>query len=237
MPSPNSYRQEFLQQVCSYVRSKTMHREIARELEDHIEDHMDSLMESGLSLEEAENKAIEAMGDPEEIGRELNKLYRPFVEGILTLTRVLTVIGVLYCIWVFLYVGFVGLLSFGPLNYSIDKEDIAYTQKLVGKQKVGAITYKLQKMTRLDDGTILITYITYGDNIDIILRGWTSPNLGAYDEKGEHYDTKGSSGAGLWHRNQIIVEDFDPKRGETIILKTFSYYGDVIFSVPVREVE
>jgi len=238
MPSPNPYSQEFCKKVCAYVRYKTVHREIAEELQNHIEDHLEALLERGVSLEEAEKQAVEAMGDPEQIGRELNKQHRPFLERLLTITNLLTGIGVLYCIWALFFVGFMGLISLGSLNYSVEPEHILYTQKLEGKQKVGAITYKLQKLTVTDDNTILIAYSTYGDNFDTILRGWSSPDLRAYDEQGTPYDTKGSNKAGLYHRSQIVVENFDPDRGEnSIVLKAYSYYGDVAFRIPLREVK
>jgi hypothetical protein len=214
-----------------------VHGEIAEELQNHINDHVEALLESGVRVEEAEEQAVEAMGDPEEIGRELNKEHRPLIEGMLTLTNLITAIGILYCIWAFLFVGFYGLLSLDSLNYSVERDHILYTQKLEGKQKVGAITYKLNKMTVTDDNTLLITYSTYGDNLDTILRGWTSPALMAYDEKGKAYHTKGSKNTGLYPRGQILIDDFDSSRGDTIVLKAPSYYGDVVFPIPLQGVK
>ena len=47
--------------------------EIRAELLDHLSDHRDLLMEYGMEELEAERRAIEAMGDPEEIGRAWNE--------------------------------------------------------------------------------------------------------------------------------------------------------------------
>ena len=48
---------------------------IARELAGHIEDRKEAWNASGLSPEEAEAKAIAAMGDPAQVGREMAKQY------------------------------------------------------------------------------------------------------------------------------------------------------------------
>jgi len=229
MPSPN-ISQEFCRQVCSYIKYKRVHYEITQELKNHIEDHQEGLVEAGLNQDEAEKRAVEAMGDPEEIGKELDKQHRPLVEWMLSITNLVTAIGLLYFIGVIMYVGFMGLLSLGSLNYSVEKEDILYTQK------VGGLTYQLKKMTVTEDNTILIEYSTYGDNLDIILRGWSAFSLRAHDEDGNMYDQKGSGNAGIYRRSQIVIEDFD--RGEkSIFLKAFSYYGDVEFHIPLQEVK
>lgn len=51
---------------------------IRRELEAHMEDHRDALLETGADPEEAQTKAEEAMGDPEEVGKALNQQFSVF---------------------------------------------------------------------------------------------------------------------------------------------------------------
>lgn len=235
MPSPNKAH-EFCKQVCSFIKYKRVHHEISQELKNHIEDHQESLIELGMSQEEAEKQAVEAMGDPEQIGSELDKQHRPLVEWMLTITNIGTVLGLFYIFGVLIFVVLLGLTSLGSLNYSVDSEKILYTQKLTEKQKVGAITYQLNKMTVTDNNTILIHYSTYGDNMDTILRGWSSPSLRIYDEQGKPYDTRGSSKSGFYRRSQVMVENFDLSKGESILLKAFSYHGDVEFKIPLQGV-
>ena len=50
---------------------------IRREINGHMEDRFEALRELGYDEREAEERTIAAMGDPEEVGRELNKQY-PF---------------------------------------------------------------------------------------------------------------------------------------------------------------
>jgi hypothetical protein len=68
---------EFCEQVLKQVRHATMveKQSIRQELLNHIEDHVDALKEAGYSQDEAGDCALSAMGNPEEIGRDLNKQY------------------------------------------------------------------------------------------------------------------------------------------------------------------
>lgn len=76
----NSNYNFFCDRVCSCIDHATdkEKRAIHKELSDHMEDHAQALMELGRSEEEAMAAAIVAMGDPEEIGRELNKEFSHF---------------------------------------------------------------------------------------------------------------------------------------------------------------
>ena len=72
-------RRQYTEQVLSSLRRVT-HDEreaIRQELDGHMEDHMEALRELGYEEEEAEARTLAAMGDPAEVGRELNRQY-PF---------------------------------------------------------------------------------------------------------------------------------------------------------------
>ena len=70
----------FYHAVCQYLtRSTKREREdIKRELADHLQDHVEVLTERGMSLSEAESRAVAEMGDPAEIGKALNKSFSVF---------------------------------------------------------------------------------------------------------------------------------------------------------------
>ena len=71
-------------------------REAVRaELDGHIEDHMADLLELGYSPELAEERTMSFMGDPEEVGKELDKQY-PM--GWLVLARAATALCVICCL-------------------------------------------------------------------------------------------------------------------------------------------
>ena len=68
---------EFCEQVLRQIRHATTEEKqsIRQELLNHIEDHTHALQDAGYSHEEASECALSAMGNPEEIGRDLNKQY------------------------------------------------------------------------------------------------------------------------------------------------------------------
>lgn len=64
--------------VCSRVRSRPDRAAIRSELMGHLEDHAAALEAAGLSQEEARARSVEAMGDPEALGRALDKVHSPW---------------------------------------------------------------------------------------------------------------------------------------------------------------
>lgn len=72
-------RQDYTAAVLSALRRVTSRERAAirAELDGHIEDHMEGLLELGYDEALAEERTLAAMGDPKEVGRELNKQY-PF---------------------------------------------------------------------------------------------------------------------------------------------------------------
>ena len=84
----------FCDRVCSYIDHATGKEleQVHKELHNHLEDHATALIDIGRSPEEAEVAALLAMGDPEEIGREMNKQF-PFIW--LFLSRATAVIAII----------------------------------------------------------------------------------------------------------------------------------------------
>jgi len=87
----------FCDKVCSYIDYATGKEieGVRKELCDHLDDHAQALIDIGRSPEEAEVAAILAMGDPEDIGREMNMQF-PFVW--LLLSRASAILAVLLII-------------------------------------------------------------------------------------------------------------------------------------------
>lgn len=83
---------EFLNLICEEIKYKPIRNEIAQEIENHMEESKESFINDGITFEEAEKKAIEQMGNAEEIGKSLNKIHRPKLDWKL-LIIVLIVLG------------------------------------------------------------------------------------------------------------------------------------------------
>lgn len=85
-------RQEYLKLVCKEIHFIFDRKEVERELEQHLEDSMLDLMtEEELSKEEAEAKAVMQMGDPVEVGKQLNDEHHPVLGYLWMISRVLVV--------------------------------------------------------------------------------------------------------------------------------------------------
>lgn len=64
-----------------YIRLRPDHEAITAELTAHLEDHKDAILEihPDMTLWEAERRAVEAMGNPEELGRWLDSIHNPLL--------------------------------------------------------------------------------------------------------------------------------------------------------------
>lgn len=78
--------------VLAQVRFRPDRAAIEAELTAHYEDHVQDLERVGYDRQLAEQRALAAMGDPEEIGRALDKVHKPWLGWIWRLSRWLMVV-------------------------------------------------------------------------------------------------------------------------------------------------
>lgn len=72
---------------------------VRQELDAHIEDHMEALLELGYEPELAEQRTMERMGDPEEVGRALNAQYPLFWLVLERILQTLLCVSVILFLW------------------------------------------------------------------------------------------------------------------------------------------
>lgn len=101
----NKKGERFLKEVTNHIKSKEAKSFVATELEFHLKQAKNTWIEKGLSEEVAENKAVEQMGSPVKLGRELNKLHKPKVDWFLIILLV-TAMGL----------GFLPIIALGHTN-------------------------------------------------------------------------------------------------------------------------
>lgn len=70
-------KSDYINTALEQVRCKAVHKALEKELEAHIDDCAEAFADKGLSPEAAEEKAVEAMGDPVETGIQLDRVHRP----------------------------------------------------------------------------------------------------------------------------------------------------------------
>ena len=84
---------EFLEEVSKQIKYKPANKPITEELEAHIEDIKNDNLCKGYTENEAEEKAVEQMGDAKQIGKRLNKIHKPKFDWI-----TVAIICILACI-------------------------------------------------------------------------------------------------------------------------------------------
>ena len=128
-------------------------RTVYRELMDHMEDRYDDLRQQGQGEDAARQLAMEAMGDPWSIAKDLAAIHRPFWGYCLRVTRILLVIALAvtlipFCIhaWNTEYgapVGSAEQLFYQDYHGSIDSRTLLHLKKHDVSQKTDGYTFTL----------------------------------------------------------------------------------------------
>ena len=88
--------EEYIKMLLEQVRFQKAHKAIGDEIRSHIEDQVQANISEGMDQETAEKKAVEDMGDPVDVGIELDKVHRPKMAwGVVIVALVIAVIGTL----------------------------------------------------------------------------------------------------------------------------------------------
>ncbi|CAG9610163.1 FtsW/RodA/SpoVE family cell cycle protein [Pseudoneobacillus rhizosphaerae] len=109
----DSKKQHFLKEVTHQIKSKEAKNYVAKELTYHLKETEKTWMEKGCSETEAEEKAIEQMGNPTKLGISMNQLYRPKVDW-----------------WIIILLGLSLLMGFLPL-LSLEYKDYFIGHKAI----------------------------------------------------------------------------------------------------------
>ena len=80
-------REAWAETATGGILSKQERERTRQELLDHIEDHAEALRAAGLSAEAAEEQAVAAMGDADEVGALLRKTHQPVLTRLLQVCR------------------------------------------------------------------------------------------------------------------------------------------------------
>ena len=198
---------DFCDRVCRRVRFRPDRAAITAELTAHLEDHMDALVARGFPPETAARQAVAAMGDPEEIGKELDKSHSPFLGWFQICFRVAVWgLAVLVLLFTLPQVGAIAedlaapLQDGGHLDEFLTQND---EYDIVADLNPGAVwhyegyTFSIPRalVVRASDGTLSLHYTVRADH----------PNP--------------------WHRNPVF---WDWLWAEDDLGNTYSSYGQVV---------
>ena len=208
---------EFIDTILKRIEFKYDHTGIRREILEHMEDMYEDFVAEGMEEEIAVNAVVESMGDPDEIGIELNKEHRPLLGWIWRISRTLAIILVVIC----LVPGFnftMGVLFSVFSSYPEGSDsNIVYEIEVNKWGKDYGYYFYFDELRYYEYGTMEVRYGVFTNPFSSAM-GWTSDVRGFYDENGIQYFGGGSSNAGYYRKNQSNLQDF-PKEAEQFIIK------------------
>ena len=87
---------EYMSELTGQIRSKKARQEVAREIQNHIEDQAKAYENEGRTRDEALKEAVRQMGNPVEVGIDMDRIHRPRTNWmVLGLAGLLSLAGLL----------------------------------------------------------------------------------------------------------------------------------------------
>lgn len=209
---------EFLNKVCKNVKYKGAHASISEELQNHIQDRIYDLIDQGFDEETAIKKAVEAMGDPVEIGKRLNKLHRPYVGWFLSMVNTLIMLVGIYVLSTVIPSVF---RIFEPFSSIPSGKDIKYSVNLNEKDRIDDRTVVVKKLVVDKNGSV---YIRYDDYSKLFSQGWSMLDFQIYDDKGNRYYGGGEGKGNIFGNRHLMHFDNLNKDAKKLILN-YDYYN------------
>ena len=246
-------RSEYVEQVLSVMRhvTKSEWEAIRAEIDAHIEDHICDLLELDYDEALAEERTMALMGDPEEVGRELDKQYtNGFWIWLESIAKILLVPMIL-----------VALLGIGILFHAVDYLEARFAPEGYRSDFPAEITEEVDLRVQVGNDILRVYEVALGEQSHYnhateesevlptvqvsvcaynripfgIVSGDLFTYLKAADQRGTEVDTWGG-GAGSWgaeyDRYYIPIES-----GDTYVTLSYDRFGESVeLKVPLPEV-
>lgn len=220
-------REEFLQLITKQIQYVFDRKDIEEELNQHIEDSILDMVDDGIQYLEAEKIAIQQMGNPIEIGKELNKEHHPLVGYLLLLSRAIL------CLLVIPSIIF-GCSLIYDMYYHLTPTTI----------RGGTTIIKIQEVVEIPTHRIMIDNVCYKDDMYYLTyrsftkfsysrAGWSTDSFEVTDQDGDWLFKgsfhSGSMFGGYGYTEISLPEDgklylhFRDKQIVTIDLQEYGY--------------
>lgn len=237
-------QKEYTAQVLAALHRVTEEeREAIRaEIDAHMEDHICALLELGYPAELAEERTLALMGDPAEVGRELNKHYT---------NRVWVILGRI-AFWVTALLCAMALFGFGVLFHARDSilyrfsppEPKALDQTTASadlniRLPVGndiLWVYHVSTGVQNDRQTAKVSMCAYNRIPGGIVSEQIFPHISILDQRGDpSWDNVFSGGAGSWGGTYTsCYVDIQP--GDTYVTLHYERFGEAFtVDIPLPE--
>lgn len=221
----------FLEKIMSCVKFPFDKENIKKELEAHIYDKRDFYSEKGYDCTAAERLAVADMGDPRQIGWELNRQHHPIIGWLWIMTNIAVVIIVL---WNLLFMGSQILITFqsSPINQIPDSQ-IVYSIDVNKTVRLDDTFIKFKKVVLDKSGTMHIAYEYY--NKRILRPGWSLGSIGTItdDLDNEYFNGSSSSHNGIFSKGVRSVDNFNSQANKLIIFYD-SYNRSYRIEIPLK---
>jgi hypothetical protein len=213
---------KFLEDVLSYIKFPFVKDNIKFELESHILEKINYYIEQGYDSEKAEELSINDMGNPKEIGIQLNKEHNPFLGWLLRITNGMVVLFIILSALFIIPILGVSLFSKSPIK-DIPKENIVYKIDIDEKVKIDDTVIRFTNVVYDKNGDMNIFYECYDTKFWGM--GWSLDAIGnVMDNLGNTYFSgSGYSSAGIKSKCRKTVRDFS-KEATTLIID-YDYYN------------
>lgn len=224
--------QDFVEEIVSHVKFTFDRDEISMELNDHMLDKIDHYIEKGYEEKEAEKLAINHMGDPKEIGLQLNKQHNPILGWIWAITN----IGVRILITLSIFIVGINILSMIFTDSGVKgiaEENIIYRIDINEKVQIDDRVIKFTNIIYEKNGDMNIFYKDYEksffgrpDSFEWI--GYIKDDLG--NEYG--YRSRSTSG-GIVSKSRRVIKDFS-QDANTLIIDYNEYNRKYTVEIPLK---
>lgn len=226
---------EYCTKVVKGIRYWPCRGRVEQELLDHIEDMMEELQGQGLTQEEAEHRAVAAMGDPEEVGRQLDRQHGPLAGWTLFFTQVAAVLaGGFAALAVFgVALGVLGSLP-GGLYRNYEKEAV-WVQRLDERQQLGNVAYQLHSVCRDEQGRYTILYSTFSTDPGNWGIGWNDAGLVPYDAEIGLWGAAGATSGSNFAYYHACKPQTKLTDGKTQLMLRGELWGQTVeFTIPLE---
>lgn len=221
-------RFKWCNRAVEQIKFKPDRNEVWEELSAHIEDRCEVLRASGLTEKEAEARAVAAMGDPEEVGRQLNAVHKPWLGWLWRISKwfvvVLLIAAIAASVW----------FSLEGKHYLFwDETDAHFTETELEEERF-VRGWQLNTSDKSDGYTFVVDEAalweskegyTFYLNLRVmtVLPPWglcidTVRSFELVDNQGDSYECYGKEGNKIWNLYGkyvdnsfvIVIPDFDP---------------------------
>lgn len=151
-------RREWLDEAVGQIRFVPDRKAVFEELVAHIQDRSDDMVSRGYTREEADDRTLRAMGDPVEVGKQLDAVHKPWLGWLWKVSRWLVFAAVAAAVICWLSYGgnpfseWTGESTFEQQTaWNAEHHTLLHTTETNAQTKWGRYTFRVTDVVRYED--------------------------------------------------------------------------------------